>query len=103
MEKNVSINIATDFSKNLGVRVGPSSGETFFEEILNKKYIEAKDTNRQLEINLDGASPYGSSFLDQSFGKLFREYGKDVVDRIIFKTQYFNWIVDIIKQEIWKS
>jgi hypothetical protein len=103
MENNVLINIATDFSKNLGVRVGAFSGESFFEEMLEKKYLEAKKNNCQLVIDLDGASPYGSSFLDQSFGTLFRKYNDDVISRIVFKTQHFNWIVDYIKQEVWKK
>jgi hypothetical protein len=103
--ENISISIATDFNKNLGGRtkiLGPFSGEAFFEEILEKKYLEAKNANSSLEIDLDGASPYGSSFLDQSFGELFRKHKNDVLTRIIFKTQYFNWIVDYIKREIWK-
>ncbi len=104
--ENILINIATDFSKNLGGRyknLGDFSGEAFLEDILEKKYLEAKNANSQLEVNLDGASPYGSGFLDQSFGELFRKYDKDVVDRIVFKTQYFNWIVEYIKQEVWKA
>jgi len=105
MENIMTINIATDFNKNLGGRekkLGEFSGEEFFEDVLKKKYLEAKEKNCQLEIDLDGASPYGSSFLDQSFGELFRKYNDDVVSRIVFRTQYYNWIVDYIKQEIWK-
>lgn len=100
-----AINIAMDFSKNLGGRwkkLGPYSGEAFFEEILEKKYLEAKHANEVLHIFLDGASPYGSSFLDQSFGTLYRKYGKEVVDTVCFRTEYFGWIVDFIKTEIWK-
>jgi hypothetical protein len=106
MENIISINIATDFSKNLGGRekkLGPFSGEAFFEDFLEKKYLEAKEKNCQIEVNLDGASPYGSSFVDQSFGELFRRYDDDVVSRVMFKTQYFKWIVDYIKQELWKK
>jgi len=104
--ENISINIATDFSANLGGRfiaLGSYSGEAFFKEILEEKYLAAKNANCQLEIDLDGASPYGSSFLDQSLGVLFRTHGEDVVDRIAFKTKYFNWIVDYIKQVVWKG
>jgi hypothetical protein len=106
MENRITINIATDFSKNLGGRLkalGPFSGEEFFETILEGKYLEAKEKNCQLEIDLDGSSPYGSSFVDQSFGELFRKYNDDVAHRVVFKTQYFKWIVDYIKQSIWKK
>jgi hypothetical protein len=106
MENSIAINIATDFSKNLGgrwKRLGRFSGEAFYEDILKEKYLEAKGKKCRLEIDLDGASPYGSSFVDQSFGELFRQYGNDVKNRVEFKTQYFQWIVDIITQDKWKK
>ena len=100
------IDIAQDFSPNLGVRyksLGLYSGEQFFEDILVKKFIAAKEANAQLHIYLDGASPYGSSFLDESFGRLARTYtNDDVSQRIVFHTINYKWIVDFIKTNIWK-
>ena len=81
------INIALDFSKSLGGRKiehGLFSGEAFFEKILEKKYLEAKGKEQLLHIYLDGASPYGSSFLDESFGQLYRKKGNEVVSNIVF-------------------
>ena len=103
--EELGINIAIDFSNNLGGRKkehGSFSGEEFFEKILEKKYLGAKKTNQLLHIYLDGASPYGSSFLDESFGQLYRKEGAEITNIIVFHTEYFGWIVEYIKNEIWK-
>lgn len=104
--ENYKIDIATDFSPKLGVRfksISDFSGEEFFENILDKKYLDAKTAAEQLHIYLDGASPYGSSFLDESFGKLGRKYGiENVRSEIVFHTVNFKWIVEYIEKEIWK-
>lgn len=100
------INIAEDFSPNLGVRykrLGPFSGEEFYEEILENKFKKAITEGEKLHIYLDGASPYGSSFLDESFGKLARNYSIEEVNKIIsFHTVNYKWIVEFIKSNIWK-
>lgn len=105
MEK-YKINIATDFSEKLGgrwVNLGPYSGEQFYNELLLSKYEEAEKAGEQLHIYLDGASPYGSSFLDQSFGELVRTHDKEkVVATICFHTTFYKWIENFIKSEIWK-
>lgn len=105
MEK-YKIDIAQDFSPNLGVRyksLGPYSGEEFYEEKLEKMFKEAKAANEQLHIYLDGASPYGSSFLDESFGKLARNFSvAEVAKIIVFHTVNYKWIVEFIKSNIWK-
>lgn len=105
MEK-YKIDIAQDFSPNLGVRyksLGPHSGEEFYEDKLEKMFKEAKGANEQLHIYLDGASPYGSSFLDESFGKLARTFSVSEVSKIIvFHTVNYKWIVEFIKSNIWK-
>lgn len=105
MEK-YKIDIAQDFSPNLGVRykiLGPFSGEEFYEEKLEKKFKDANAANEQLHIYLDGASPYGSSFLDESFGKLARTYSvQEVIKTIVFHTVNYKWIVEFIKSNIWK-
>lgn len=105
MEK-YKIDIANDFSSKLGgrwIRLGPFSGEQFFQDILEKKYLEAKKDGEQLHIYLDGASPYGSSFISQSFGQLGSIYGAHEVKQIVvFHSELYGWIVNIIRDEIWK-
>lgn len=104
MEK-FTINISKDFSSMLGgrwKRLGEWSGEEFYESKLEPQYLEALKKNEKLHIYLEGASPYGSSFLDQSFGELYRKYREDVKTRIVFHAEALKWIVDYIKEEIWE-
>lgn len=69
------INIAKDYSKTPGGRFkreGKFSGEDFRERILKKIYLQCKEKNEQLIVNLDGGYGYGSSFLEEAFGGLVR-------------------------------
>jgi STAS-like domain of unknown function (DUF4325) len=52
---------------------GPFSGEWFREEIVRPALTEAIRTGGRLEIELDGTSGYGSSFLEECFGGLIRK------------------------------
>jgi len=102
--ENFKIAIATDFNDALGGRsksLGPYSGEAFYEEVLKNKFEEAIIAGEKLHIYLDGTKGYGSSFLDQSFGELFRKHGDKVKNNIEFHTRLFDWIVDYIKTDIW--
>lgn len=105
--ENERINIAKDFSSLLGGRykkIGPFSGELFFEEVLESKYMKAIENNCQLEIFLDGTRGYSSSFLDESFGKLARIFGLEKVRKtLIFRTNDFQWVIDYINQNVWKE
>lgn len=100
-----AINISKEFSDKLGGRWkkhGPFSGELFYEILLKEKFEAAFKVKEKLHVYLDGTKGYGSSFLDQSFGKLAREFGVENVDNtIIFHTTFFKWYVNYIKQEIW--
>lgn len=104
MEK-FKITIAEDFSNTPGgrwQRLGPHSGEEFYNTLLAPKYREAIQAGEKLHIYLDGAKSYPSSFLDQSFGELGRIEGADKVDSVIcFHTRNFNWVTDYIKKQIW--
>lgn len=84
----VKINIAKDFSDILGGRFysdGSFSGQEFYERILKNSFNKAINKKTKLEINLDGTFGYPSSFIDQSFGELGREYGQKLVqDTLIF-------------------
>jgi hypothetical protein len=101
-----TIKVAEDFNKSLGSRwkkIGPFSGEEFYESLLEPTYLAAKNAGKKLYIDLDGAEPYGSSFLGQSFGELLKNHGEDVRERIVFRTTIFKWVVDFINEKIWNQ
>lgn len=72
------IKISKDFSETPGARNisdGPYSGEEFREKVLKVKYKEALCNGEKLTIDLDGGYGYPTSFLEEAFGGLAREYG----------------------------
>lgn len=74
------IKIAVDFSDTPGARYkeeGPFSGEVFRESMLKPKFIECEETGEKLIIDLDGGYGYPTSFLEEAFGGLAREFGSD--------------------------
>lgn len=82
----MKIVISKDFSETPGARNrsdGPDSGQQFREEILEPKFLEAKEKNEKLEINLDGGYGYPTSFLEEAFGGLARLHGAEIVERIL--------------------
>lgn len=100
-----TINIARDYSPVLGgrwIRLGPHSGEDFYNSKLKEAYLEAYKEGGKLIVELDGTKGYPSSFLDQSFGELARQYGVDNVRKTLdLRGTVFNWVIDYIKKEIW--
>ncbi len=67
------VNIAQDFSRTPGGRYrtdGPASGEEFREEFL----VPAMGRDAVLVVELDGARGYPSSFLEEAFGGLVRQF-----------------------------
>ena len=103
--QTLKLNIAKDYSRIvLGRwrRLGPFSGEDFYETMLLPMYCEAVEKGVQLEIELDGTKGYPSSFLDQSFGELAREKGvENVRSIIIFHANVFQWVIKYINERIW--
>lgn len=74
--KVVDINIAEDFSDlpfGRNEDDGPDNGMRFREEVLYPKFIDADIVN----VYMDGAMGYGSSFLDEAFAGLYRNHGID--------------------------
>lgn len=66
------LNIARDFSRSPAGRYvtdGPFSGQRFRDELL---YPALKSSD--VEVQLDGVLGLGSSFLEEAFGGLVREY-----------------------------
>lgn len=65
-----------DYASSPGGRFmsdGDFSGEWFREQILVPALLAAKDKSEKLEVELDGTSGYGSSFLEEAFGGLVRK------------------------------
>lgn len=68
------LNIAKQFSRSPAGRYradGPFSGQAFREDFL----LPALNRSEFVEVQLDGALGFGSSFLEEAFGGLVREAG----------------------------
>lgn len=102
-----TINIYKDFSPILGGRfesLGQFSGEEFYKKILYPKFVDSQSRGKELHVYLDGTKGYGSSFLDQSFGELARQFDLEIVKKtLVFHTEYFEWVVKYINDEIWQK
>lgn len=99
------INIARDFS---AIPLGrfpddsPHNGTTFREDWL----LPALRTHESIEIDLDGAEGYGSSFLEESFGGLVRINGyspDELLARISLVSNEDPTLIDEIRQYIQES
>ncbi len=70
------LKVIEDFNFTTGpryIREGANSGEEFRINVLYPKVKEAINNKCVLEIDLDGAAGYGTSFLEEAFGGLIRE------------------------------
>ena len=70
----IVLNIAKYFSRSPAGRYitdGPFSGQAFREDLL----VPALLKSEFVEVQLDGALGFGSSFLEEAFGGLVREHG----------------------------
>ena len=68
-----TIRVTRDFSEYPAGRYradGPYAGEIFRDDLL----VPLLKKNDVVEIDLDGAMGYGSSFLEETFGGLVREH-----------------------------
>lgn len=86
----IVINVAKDFSDTPGGRYrkdGKFSGEEFREDFLIPKYLEAKEKNERLLINIDNCYGFCDSFLDEAFCEFTRQiYPENFFDVIDFET-----------------
>lgn len=93
------ISIAKDFSRSPAGRFktdGPYSGEAFRDGFLWPALTE----NEGVEVDLDGALGFGSSFLEEAFGGLVRKYGissKELHEKLKIKSR-----LKIYEQRIWR-
>ena len=83
MEKQEFIDLLiVDYSYSPGPRYcnqGDDSGEDFYHTKLNSAFYHAMANNKFLRVSLDGTDGYASSFLDEAFGNLVFDFGKDNV------------------------
>lgn len=92
------IDVGTDFSEFPAGRYrtdGDFSGEVFREDVL----VPALRDNERVEIKLDGAMGYGSSFLEEAFGGLIRVHGmspEQLHDKLKLDTRRKS-----VEMEIW--
>jgi hypothetical protein len=80
----ISYNISERFTMYPGpryIKQGEDSGEKFFKEVLDGQMNEAINSDKTLEVILDGTAGYASSFLDEAFGNLVYKYGLDLVKK----------------------
>lgn len=104
MSGKYEIVISRDFSPTPTARYrsdGKFSGEEFRDDILDKLYREAVDTNNVLLIDLDGGYGYATSFLEEAFGGLARIYGSEaVLNRLEFKSDDEPELISDIEEYI---
>lgn len=102
----ITIDIKKDFSSTTGFRDysdGPKSGLEFFDTILKEKYNQAVKEKCKLKIILDGGEGYTSSFLNEAFRLLGKEFGADnVINNIIVISNEYPKYIDKIKKSIYE-
>jgi STAS-like domain of unknown function (DUF4325) len=82
----IELRVATEFTNTPGPRKraeGDHSGEQFLDELLRPRFVSAMESGGSLNVNLDGAVGYPTSFLEEAFGGLAREFGPDKVGRFL--------------------
>ncbi|MGQ3644446.1 STAS-like domain-containing protein [Ornithobacterium rhinotracheale] len=81
--KNIEIKVK-DYAIYPGLRyanLSDHSGEDYYHKVLNNKFKEAYDKGVHLIVDLDGVMGYPPSFLDESFGNLVYDFGRDIVEK----------------------
>ena len=98
------IKISRDFSETPGARhrdEGNFSGEEFRDDLLIKKYNEARAQRQKLTIDLDGGYGYPISFLEEAFGGLARIFSaQEVLETLDFISDDEPALIEEIKSYI---
>lgn len=93
------LNICEDFTETPGARNredGKYSGQEFFEDFLKPRYLGLSE-HETLTIILDNTDGFPTSFLDQSFGALAREYSfEEVIKKIKFISKEDPYLIEEI-------
>jgi len=101
----MNISIAHDFSDTPGGRTykdGPYSGEKFRQEILKPALEQARETRSAVQVDLDEAEGFPSSFLEEAFGGLVRRGDYSAPDlHVLMKFNYTEPGLDSYVSEIW--
>ena len=96
--------IATDFSETPGGRTpkeGEFSGAEFRNSILEPAYKACIENNENLTIDFDHCYGIGTSFLEEAFGGLVREYKyKNILDNIILVANDDETILEKVSKYI---
>ena len=87
----MTINVAKEFTVHPGPRYphqGQGSGEEFRDKHLKPKFLAAVKKEEPLIVELDGVEfGYPTSFLEEAFGGLAREFGVEVVQKaLVFRS-----------------
>jgi hypothetical protein len=80
------LNVASEFTTTPGPRKRSEadfSGQQILEDLLRPRFLAARKSGSILKVNLDGAAGYPSSFLEEAFGGLAREFGSAEVDAVL--------------------
>lgn len=84
IEQRTELTIANEFTPTPGPRKlteGEFSGEQFLRDLLRPRFEAAVSAGSVLVVNLDGAAGYPTSFLEEAFGGLAREFGSAKVEK----------------------
>jgi phosphomannomutase len=103
----ITINIEREFTSEPGARYysdGSYSGEQFYEELLKDKFIEAQSKDEQLKIIMDGTEGFASSFINEAFSRLGKQFGPDEAwGRLEIVSNEMPKYIDKIKQSIYEG
>ncbi|EKD65817.1 MAG: hypothetical protein ACD_49C00083G0004 [uncultured bacterium (gcode 4)] len=80
--ENLKLNIATEYTKTLWARYISDweySWEDFYKKILENSYKESLKEWKKLEINFDWTLWAPSSFLSESFWRLYKNHWKEKI------------------------
>ena len=94
----IEIIVANDFSKTPQSR---EEGDEFREDYLMPKFLIAREIGHKLNVILDGAEGYATSFLEAAFGGLAKEYSPaEVLQTVVFQCEDEPSLIDEISRYI---
>jgi STAS-like domain of unknown function (DUF4325) len=106
-ENTLTLNIAAEFSRTPGPRFrseGKFSGEEFRETILKSRVEKVLKEGLTLHIDLDGGYGYATSFLEEAFGGLARQYDPEQILRTLtIKSDEEPYLAEDIRSYIRKA
>ena len=99
-KQTLTLNVIERFGRTPGPRFrgdGECSGEEFRQDHLRPLFKQARSDGVKLIVDLDGVAGYATSFLEEAFGGLAREFGShDVSDTLELKSKDEPYLVDEI-------